>query len=276
MLSPEGEVSYWRNTANPVSDASGKIFICLETGHNITEQKKAESELLDSQQFATSLMENAPNPIMVINPDTSIRYVNPAWERSNGWTRKEVVGMMPPHPWWPDEQREAAFTGFMEALCQPFGQGETEVINRNGEHSWIDMNWTWATRDGERQYLIINSSDITERKKAEAKRQAILETAIDGFWICDRDGRFLEVNDAYCTMTGYTREELLKMSIRDIEACEKPSQTTHRIQKIHERLRPLRVAAPAQGRAGHHIAISVKYDYGDEATLRLRAGYHRR
>ena len=69
--------------------------------------------------------------------------------------------------------------------------------------------------------------DITERKRAtetiriQADQYAtMLSTTSDGFWILDRHGRFLAANDAYCAMTGYSREELLKLTIKDVEAIE--------------------------------------------------------
>jgi two-component system, cell cycle sensor histidine kinase and response regulator CckA len=55
-----------------------------------------------------------------------------------------------------------------------------------------------------------------------------------GYWLTDENGKFLDVNDAYCRMSGYTREELLNLSIPDIEHSEKPEETARHIQKVLE------------------------------------------
>lgn len=60
----------------------------------------------------------------------------------------------------------------------------------------------------------------------------LIQTSLDGFWINDFSGRILDVNEALCRMLGYTREELLRMSIPDIEAAEAPEETAAHIQKI--------------------------------------------
>lgn len=81
--------------------------------------------------------------------------------------------------------------------------------------------------------------DISARKAAETalrsnaeRHETLLATTGDGFWICDLEGRILEVNDAFIRMSGYTREELLKLRIPDIEAVESPEDTAQHIRKI--------------------------------------------
>jgi len=54
-------------------------------------------------------------------------------------------------------------------------------------------------------------------EQASQYRLAI-QTSLDGFWLVDADGRILEVNDAYCAMSGYSREELLRKQVLDIDA----------------------------------------------------------
>ena len=71
-------------------------------------------------------------------------------------------------------------------------------------------------------------------ERAEEEYQTIINTAMDGFWITAMQGHFLDVNDAYCHLIGYSREELLKMRIQDMEAEEKPEETARHIQRIIE------------------------------------------
>lgn len=67
---------------------------------------------------------------------------------------------------------------------------------------------------------------------SQAEGYAILSSAMDGFWINDMEGWLLDVNDSFCAMTGFSREELLKMKIMDIEADEQPLETMEHIRKI--------------------------------------------
>lgn len=59
-----------------------------------------------------------------------------------------------------------------------------------------------------------------------------ISEAADGFCLVDRTGRFLEANDAYCSLLGYTREELLRMRVSDVEARETMAQTIRHVQQV--------------------------------------------
>lgn len=63
--------------------------------------------------------------------------------------------------------------------------------------------------------------------------EEIIETTMDGFWVIRvRDQRFIMVNDAYCQLTGYSREELLNLHIADIEADEDEAAVKERISRL--------------------------------------------
>lgn len=82
----------------------------------------------------------------------------------------------------------------------------------------------------------------TERKLKQMKKRvemlneerylSILKTAMDGFWLTDIKGRLLQVNDSYCRTSGYSEDELLTMTISDLEANESPNETHEHMQKI--------------------------------------------
>ena len=83
--------------------------------------------------------------------------------------------------------------------------------------------------------------DITERRQAEEtirlqadQHAAVLATTSDGFWALDANGKPLDVNDAYCRMTGYSREEMLALRISDLEAVETPEEIAAHMRKIRE------------------------------------------
>ena len=75
-----------------------------------------------------------------------------------------------------------------------------------------------------------------ELRRNQENQKAIIKSAMDGFWLTDMEGNFLEVNDAYCIMSGYSKEELLSMNISDIDSLETKNETTFRINKISNQL----------------------------------------
>ncbi len=73
---------------------------------------------------------------------------------------------------------------------------------------------------------------IVERVRAERQYETVVRTALDGFWLVDLDGRFLDVNDAYCNLTGYCRTELLAMRVADVEARQTAPETVQHLQQV--------------------------------------------
>ncbi len=61
------------------------------------------------------------------------------------------------------------------------------------------------------------SARLREVEKVAARNAAILQHAMDGFFVLGEDSRFREVNEAFCRMTGYSAQELLNMRMSDLE-----------------------------------------------------------
>jgi PAS domain S-box-containing protein len=63
--------------------------------------------------------------------------------------------------------------------------------------------------------------------------KTILETSMDGFWMTDINGNIMEVNNAYCNLTGYSRSELLSMNVADVEVQESPAEVKKHIKLLN-------------------------------------------
>lgn len=82
-----------------------------------------------------------------------------------------------------------------------------------------------------KNYTRPESGNIPPRAVDEIIK-TIIRTTIDGFYLVDMEGHILETNDAYCQMIGYSRDELINMSVKDIEALETQDVIQKRITKI--------------------------------------------
>ncbi len=77
--------------------------------------------------------------------------------------------------------------------------------------------------------------EIEQRKqiqKSEKRYRSILKAAIDGYWLTDTNGLLLEVNDAYCRMSGYNEDELLNMHISELEFVETLENVAEHMQAV--------------------------------------------
>jgi len=137
----------------------------------ITQRKHAEEALRQSEEFASSLLQNAPNPIVVINPDTSIKYASPAFEKLTGFSSDEVVGIKEPYPWWPEQEERSH--ALQEAMAGRSYRIERTNRKKNGEIIWAVLNSAPVMSQGTLKYLLVNWVDITELKQAEEKLRRI-------------------------------------------------------------------------------------------------------
>ena len=143
---------------------SGEIVSIYD---DITRQKQVEESLKISEQFSSNLMENSPSPIMVINADTSIRYVNQALENLAGLKANEILGKKPPYPWWPKEFKARYARGFKITFNEGCSRQEVPFNSKMGEEFWVEVDAKPISSNGELKYLIVNWFDITNRKAIE-------------------------------------------------------------------------------------------------------------
>lgn len=154
-------------------------------------------------------------------PHNPIIYCNPAFEKITGYSQDEVIGRNCRFLQGVDTDPQAVKT-IRKAIRT--GQ-ECQLVLKNyrkdGTLFWNDLTIS-PVRDakGEVSHFIGVQTDITERKEAEEIRQLMqfsIERTADAAFYIRSDGRFFYVNQAACQSLGYSREELLTMSLYDID-----------------------------------------------------------
>jgi PAS domain S-box-containing protein len=79
------------------------------------------------------------------------------------------------------------------------------------------------------------AEDMTRRREYDEQYRAMIQASLDGFLALDTQGRIMDCNDAYTRIMGYSREELLQLSIADLDFRESPEQAAGHIQLIMAR-----------------------------------------
>jgi PAS domain S-box-containing protein len=95
---------------------------------------------------------------------------------------------------------------------------------KDGQEIWVSLNTRRVTNpNGKKLFYSGFMEDITVRKKAEealresdAKYRNLYDSMMDGYVLVDMDGRILQYNETYRAMTGYSQDELQKLTYRDI------------------------------------------------------------
>lgn len=157
--------------------------------------------------------------------------INPAFERLTGLRRDETIGRLATEvlpdlePFWIEIYGQVALTGHPVQFDQ-----FTRAINRYYRvYAYSPAPLTFAAI----------FMDITDQKQVELQLNEVAEkyftlfnSTSDGVLIHDLEGRILEVNDAYCHMSGFSRDEVIHMPVSMLEAVETPAEVNTHIQKI--------------------------------------------
>ena len=178
----------------------------LSTYRDITARKEAEEER--DKIFALSL-----DLVCVTGFDGYFKNVNPAWERTTGFSSAELL-REPFLSFVHADEAEATSRAFMSVVngvpLQGFG---TRFRCKDGSYRWTE--WT-ATAFPERGVIYAIGRDTTDRRKAErlveeseARYRQLYNEAPVGYHEIDEQGRIISVNQTELEMLGYRREEMI-------------------------------------------------------------------
>lgn len=203
----------------PMYDKKGNIIGLCGIARDVTDRKKFEEELKRENKLRQVFLDSLPPVAMLLRTHTrEIVACNKAGEEVgavSGKTCYETWGQRStPCPWC--------------RAPEVWKTGKTQHFQTYGVGRYWDAYWVPVSDDLYLRYAY----DITDRMILEQRNDIILRSSIDGFRIVDNDRNIVEVNDAYCTMIGYSREELLSMKVDDLEAVESVEDMEKHLQKI--------------------------------------------
>lgn len=190
-------------------------------------------------ELLITLADASREAVAIKNSELQYLACNSAFLKMFGLRGDEVLGKTDAEL-GPDRSAEKCLQGDRYVLDTGKTLEREESLSREQETRWFHVTKApWRDREGNIQGVVMTSRDITEQKLAresiglQAERYlTLLNTTVDGFWLVDSRGALLDVNQGYCRMSGYTKEELLGMHIPDLEAQETPEETAAHIQAI--------------------------------------------
>jgi diguanylate cyclase (GGDEF)-like protein/PAS domain S-box-containing protein len=189
---------------------------------DITERKKIEEALQESENRYRALVENASDIIFRTDDSGNFTFVNPAGIRVTGYEEKELMGKHYPTLIRPDMRDEVIkFFGrqFVKGIQNTYL--EYPILTKEGHEVWIGQNTQLIVEDGHVIGFQAVSRDITDRKRmekelneSEKKYRMMLENIQDGYYEVDLLGNFTFVNPSASRILGYSEEELIGMNNR--------------------------------------------------------------
>jgi len=163
----EGEVKTKQQLLSELEEIRQKI---RELEASETKRQCVEEALRESEEFSSSLLQASPIPIMVIKPDTTIEYVNPALEELTGLSAAELIGKKAPYPWWRNVDPIEAFSELYQIIREKRTKIERLIQNnKSGEIYWVESYTSPVMNNGILKYCLSNWVDITERKRSDEK-----------------------------------------------------------------------------------------------------------
>lgn len=208
-------------------DTQGNIIGALAYGHDVTERKQMEKELYRRERMFRTLAENSPDPIYRYDRNCRRLYVNPIVGKILNKPTDKLIGSTPADgAILVSEQNEK----LMLAIRHVFDSGglpariDLDYVRLDGRHcKYHSLLEPEFDQDGQVETVLAVAREVTELKLLEEQLQQsnefiekIINSVPDPIFVVDRQHRYILLNDASCSFTGYSRDELIGKSCDEV------------------------------------------------------------
>ncbi|BAN47736.1 PAS domain S-box protein [Metapseudomonas resinovorans] len=263
-----GEVHYLESTARLYRDELARPVRMTGILMDISERVRREQRLAASEEKFVTLFQASPDPICVSRiRDGLFIEINPSFSEVFGWQPEQIVGRAAPQiQFWADpEQRSRLYA----QILRDQGLDNVEARFRTFDGRLLTCVVSSRFIRVERQLCITTTfRDITARQQAEAALKASQEkfakafhSSPDAITITERDtGRYIEVNEGFCRLTGYRADEVLGRTAGDMNIWANPGGREQLLELLRRNGRVHHLEMLGQHRDGSHKVVEVSVE----------------
>lgn len=265
VLLESNEQRYLESTAKLYRDAQGAPLRMAGILMDITERVQREQRLASSEEKFVTLFQASPEPICVSRaPDGAFLEINPSFTQTFGWEPAELIGRnaLDVGFWVDPQQREALAKQLIRD--KQLNNEIAHFRSKDGRELICIISNRYIHVQGQR-CLTTTFRDITERQAAEAALTASQEkfakafhSSPDAITITERDsGRYIEVNEGFCRLTGYRAEEVIGRSAMELQVWARPEERARMVETIMREGRVYHMEMHGQHRDGSIKLVEV-------------------
>ncbi len=220
---PDGSTLYIQINSHLIKEGEEDSILVEGTATDVTEKFMLEQNLKETEKKFNLISDNANDLIAILNKDFKHEFINKnAYSNVLGYTEDEVIGKLVRDFTHPDDIKRIS-KAIKRGLLRGEMLEEFRIKHKNGHYIWVETKGSFLKKKGEISGAIFISRDITDKKEAEQrlkesenKYRTLFESSTDGIYSTDMEGKFIEFNEAFLKMLGYSRVELLTKNNRQI------------------------------------------------------------
>ena len=220
----DGQVLWMKDEAVVARDEEGKPLYWIGVLLDITQQKLAQEALRSSEARLRSVVESMGEGLLITDTDDIVKYANPRMTELTGYAQEEFLGRPAYELLLPQERSGEQFERNRRWMAGSTERYEATLGRKDGGSFRAEITATpFRDVSGEIVGTLGAITDITERsrteralRESEQRFRQLFEQSVDAIFVHDEMGRFVDCNSQACRLLGYTREELLDLSMQDV------------------------------------------------------------
>jgi PAS domain S-box-containing protein len=232
----------WMDARVSAITENGKIIGTQSLERDITERKKAEEQINESEEKFRTIVKNTSDGFVLYDMESKrVLETNSAYEKMLGYTGEEMKKLtlydIVSHD-------KSSIDKYNDRISRKkfVAIGERKHRRKDGTIVNVDVTVNLLSISG-REVMSVMVRDISERlekdrqlKRSEENYRSLIEHASDGIFITDLNEHFLDANSSACELAGYSKDELLSMVVDDLVII-KPGDTPSRMDEIRSGIR---------------------------------------